>query len=270
MCAVVAGVRGVSIAPEGDLTKAITFDGAVGVYLITLAFVLPLAQFPAAGERRWVSCTVGLVVYAFGIETIQTLRGLDPRFSRIGAPADRIAAFVFLLAALGIIVTFAILALKLVRRGTGGPAGLMLLALRYAIHDDPDGVRGGRVHDRRSRAQDGRGRQHTALARDWLSCAPGGSARGVVVKPLKKPRYCCALLAVYSRDSLACSVADGGWAAGDGTIARDHRGRCGAARLGAERRPRPRRVAGIVCACAATSGRLRSVPGSTRSDRWSP
>jgi hypothetical protein len=133
MCTIIAATRGLSIPPEGDLTKAITFDLAVGIYLITLGCIVPLAHFSAAGERRWVGASVGLALYAYGMETIQQLRGIDPRFSRVGGLVDGLVGTGFVLVALGLIVMFSILAVTLVRRGTRGADGLVVLGLRYAI-----------------------------------------------------------------------------------------------------------------------------------------
>jgi hypothetical protein len=132
-CAVIGLARGLVIPPEGDLSKAISFDLAVGVYTITLGFLVPLAGFSPAGQRRWVRVSVGLALYAYGMETIQQLRGIDPRFSRVAGPVDSLVGTGFVLVALGLIVMFSILAVKLVRRGTGGADGLVLLGLRYAI-----------------------------------------------------------------------------------------------------------------------------------------
>ncbi len=125
--------HGLAIGAEGDLSKAITFTAAVGIYLLTLGFFVPLAEFSGRGLRRWHAWTVGLIAYAYGLETIQTLRGLDPRFTKVGAPWDQILGGVFFLVALGIIALFVILAVKLVRRGTLGAQGLVLLSIRYAI-----------------------------------------------------------------------------------------------------------------------------------------
>jgi hypothetical protein len=132
-CALIAVTRGLIVPPEGDLTKVVTFNLALGVYLLTLGCIVPLARFSAAGERRWVGTSVGLALYAYGMETIQQLRGIDPRFSRVGGPVDLLVGLGFTLVALGLIAMFTILAVRIVRRGTGGADGLVLLGLRYAI-----------------------------------------------------------------------------------------------------------------------------------------
>jgi hypothetical protein len=133
-CAALVALRGsFAIGPEGDLTKAITFDGALGLYFLALGFFVPLAGFSAQGLRRWSQWTVGLAIYAYTTETLQTIRGLDPRFTKVGAPIDRILGGVFFLVALGVVALFSVLALKLLRRDIRGSDGLLLLALRYGI-----------------------------------------------------------------------------------------------------------------------------------------
>lgn len=128
-CSAFALLYGFRIPPEGDLTKPISFDGAVGIYLLTIAVYVPFADFSERGRRRWMAWLIGLIPYAFGVETIQQLRGLDPRFSRYAGPIDNIAGLLFFLAALALIVNFVILAAKLMTAKRGG---LILLGLRYA------------------------------------------------------------------------------------------------------------------------------------------
>ncbi|HYL39111.1 MAG TPA: hypothetical protein VEV17_24550 [Bryobacteraceae bacterium] len=131
-CAVKALSTGLTLPPEGDLSKAISFDAAVGIYILTIGVYAPLAGFSSRGRRRWLGWAVGLGLYAYATETIQTLRGLDPRFSHHFTPLDQIAGILFGLAAIALIVHFGVLAMKLVSRPTAGTPGLMLLALRYA------------------------------------------------------------------------------------------------------------------------------------------
>jgi hypothetical protein len=129
----VALVRGVMVPPEGDLTKAITFDLAVGVYIITIALFVPLAGFTSVGARRWVRIFAALNLYAYAVETTQTLRGIDPRFTRVGSAFDQIVGMTFGLTALALVGCFMVLAIRLWRRPLMGPNGLVLLSLRYAI-----------------------------------------------------------------------------------------------------------------------------------------
>ena len=132
LCLIAMAARGgVPIPPEGDLLKPATFDIAVGIYLITLALLLPSAGFSDGGRKRWVAWNVGLFAYAFGIENIQIFRGLDPRFSRAAGPIDQILGGVFFLAALGTLVMFVIMTTKFFRRDRADRDSLVLLAIRY-------------------------------------------------------------------------------------------------------------------------------------------
>ena len=128
----IALAHGTIILPEGDLTKSMSFDAAVGIYVLTLALFLPMAEFTASGRRRWIRTVVGLTVYGYAVETIQVLRGIDPRFTRVGGPVDQIAGALFGISALGVMTMFIVLAVKLWRRPLTGPNLLFLLAVRYA------------------------------------------------------------------------------------------------------------------------------------------
>jgi uncharacterized membrane protein YidH (DUF202 family) len=122
---------GAPFPPEGDLQKAATFDIAVGIYLVTVALLLPEARFSERGRRRWIAWNVGLFLYAYGIENIQIFRGLDPRFSRVAGPVDQILGLVFFVVALGTMVMFIIMAVKFFRRGRPDRDSPLLLSIKY-------------------------------------------------------------------------------------------------------------------------------------------
>ena len=63
--------------------------------------LVPFAGFTPRGRRWWIRWAVALVLYAYGVETIQTLRGLDARFSHRFMQIDQIAASLFSLVAIG-------------------------------------------------------------------------------------------------------------------------------------------------------------------------
>jgi len=127
--------RGRFVQPEGDLYKAASFDVAVGLYVLTLVLLLPLADFGRRGLVAWRRWTVGLTLSGYAIETVQISRGLDPRFTRAGAPADQIFGLVFFLVAVGLVASFAVMAWRFFfrrRAGAGGPEGMLLsAAVRY-------------------------------------------------------------------------------------------------------------------------------------------
>ena len=131
-CAVAIVVRGSElVGAEGHLRKAMAFDVAVGIYLLTLILLLPLARFSRRGLAAWrVSMTL-LTLYAFAMENVQIARGIDPRFTQVGSVADQILGGFFFLAAMGMVVTFAIVAWKVLARRMDGADGPLLLAVRY-------------------------------------------------------------------------------------------------------------------------------------------
>jgi hypothetical protein len=117
------------IPPEGDLTKSLTFDLAIGIYYLTLAFYLPQAGFSRRGRLGWLAAALLLTLYGYTVETVQIFRGIDPRFSEASSTADDIAGGLFALVAIGQIVVFAVLAVRFFRM----PSRLVVLGIRYAI-----------------------------------------------------------------------------------------------------------------------------------------
>lgn len=132
-CAVAIGVRGTQlVGAEGHLRKAMAFDVALGIYLLTLILLLPLARFSRGGMATWRVSMVLLPLYAYGMENIQIARGIDPRFTKVGSVTDQVLGAVFFFTATAMIVTFAIVAWKVLARRTDGADGPLLLAIRYA------------------------------------------------------------------------------------------------------------------------------------------
>lgn len=127
----VMALRGRIIPPEGYLYKAVSFDIAIGIYILTIILFIPLAEFSARGRRLWRWSSVALVLYAYAIENIQIYRGLDPRFSRAGSVADNLAGTIFGGVALGLVITFLILVRRFFSRRNSMYGSPLLLALRY-------------------------------------------------------------------------------------------------------------------------------------------
>jgi hypothetical protein len=74
-------IHGRYILPDGDLTKPLSFNAATGLFIINLALFLNIANFSEIGRKRWVWWTVVVFGLAFFIESVQPLRGVDPRFA---------------------------------------------------------------------------------------------------------------------------------------------------------------------------------------------
>jgi hypothetical protein len=124
--------NGRSVPPEGDLSKAATFDIAIGIYVLSLILFLPVAGFSARGRRRWRVSLAVLALYVYAAENIQIYRGIDPRFTRVGTGPDQIAGALLGLAAIGLIVSFLFLAWRFLGRRALVKDRVLLVAIRYA------------------------------------------------------------------------------------------------------------------------------------------
>jgi hypothetical protein len=128
---VAAGLRGPEVPPEGDLMKPASFDVAVGLFILSLIPWLPVSGFSDAARRRWRGWMIGLLIYAFGIETIQQFRGIDPRFSQ-AEPGSQIFGLFFFVSAMGIMSLSIALAARAFDAPTTGRRGLLVVAARWA------------------------------------------------------------------------------------------------------------------------------------------
>ncbi len=123
---------GARVPPEGDLSKAATFDIAIGLYVLTLLLLLPAAGFSERGRRRWRVSLAALALYVYAAENIQIYRGIDPRFTRVGGAFDQIAGSLLALAAIGLIISFVFLAWGFFTRRGAVKDRVLLVAIRYA------------------------------------------------------------------------------------------------------------------------------------------
>ncbi|RWR06243.1 hypothetical protein QNH23_14380 [Siminovitchia fortis] len=123
-------IRGPIVLPEGDLGNAFSFNAAIGIFILSIAAVLPLAGFSHRKRRtvRWLFIFSSL--YAYAIETIQHFRGLNPRFSREGGAVDAIAGMAFGVVSL-LLVTLCVLLLIQFFKVSHRP--LLILGIRYAF-----------------------------------------------------------------------------------------------------------------------------------------
>jgi hypothetical protein len=124
-------IRGPEIRPEGDLMKPATFDLAVGIFILSLIPWLPAAGFTDTARRLWRRWMIGLLMYSFAIETIQQLRGIDPRFSQ-AEPASQIFGALFFASALGITVLSIWLGARAFEARAPGRRGLLVVSARWA------------------------------------------------------------------------------------------------------------------------------------------
>lgn len=131
MALVLAFVRGPVVEPEGDLMKPATFDLAVGIFILSLIPWLPGSGFTERGRVLWRKWMIAMLIYAFGIETVQQFRGIDPRFSQ-AEPVSQIFGLLFFFSALAITVMSIGLGIRAFDAKATGRRGILIVAARWA------------------------------------------------------------------------------------------------------------------------------------------
>lgn len=131
ICAIAAAVSGSVVTPTGDLTKPLTFNAEVGIYVLTIAALSRWVPFTSRGRAWWRWALVIFALYGYGIETIQSFRGLDPRFGNDGL--DDLLSTVFGLVSIGIMIHFGVFAHGFIRARVLSCDPLILTSVRYAI-----------------------------------------------------------------------------------------------------------------------------------------
>jgi hypothetical protein len=127
VCLLVAAARGSwNVPPEGRLLEAAKFEIGVGIYFITLALLVPLSGMTPSARRRWVHASAAVAVYFVLVETVQSVRGFDPRFTAAGTPLDQ-AAGAILAAPAGAGGSAALLHARVNGRSGARPAGVAVV-----------------------------------------------------------------------------------------------------------------------------------------------
>ncbi|WP_026701931.1 hypothetical protein [Salibacterium aidingense] len=83
------------ILPEGDVGRAFSFDAAVGLFVLTIAILLPFAGMNTGSRKKVRGLLFYSTLLSYGIETIQHLRGINPRFTEAGSVFDSIIGAFF-------------------------------------------------------------------------------------------------------------------------------------------------------------------------------
>jgi hypothetical protein len=125
--------KGRLVGLEGDMDKVFRFDLAVGLVLVAVAAILPLAPFSPAGRRLWRYTMIVTVLYSYLHEGVQNLRGINPRFTIHGtSPVDQMMNQTFGVASTVLIILFVSLLWQFFRRSEAAARPLHL-ASRYAL-----------------------------------------------------------------------------------------------------------------------------------------
>lgn len=134
ICGVIALICGPTIGLEGHLSKPIRFDLALGLFLFNMAAILPLAGFSPRGRKLYRWTIFGLSSYAYLIETVMTLLGRDPRFSKqISSFAQAFPSLLFGLVSILLVILFVILLVQFMRTTKVAQRWELILGTRYGM-----------------------------------------------------------------------------------------------------------------------------------------
>jgi hypothetical protein len=131
--AIYINFQGAIKSPEGNLRDAFSFNAAIGMFMLSMAAILPLTRFNA-GKRKAVRWTFIIASsYSYIIETVQNFRGISPRFSREGTVVDMVAGMLFGVVSLVLVFLAMVLMLHFFRMKGPYARPLLLLGIRYAF-----------------------------------------------------------------------------------------------------------------------------------------
>lgn len=133
MCGIWALVAGAAMPPDGDLWKAFSFNAALGLFLLSTAAISPISGMGRKGRGFFRWSYIVLALYSYFVETVQHIRGVNPRFAEDGSTFDAIAAGIFALVAFLLVGYYLFFAIQFFREKTYKANPELVLAARYAM-----------------------------------------------------------------------------------------------------------------------------------------
>ena len=125
--------QGRIILPEGNLGDAFSFNAAIGIFILSIAAILPLARLGARKRKAFRWLFIIATLYSYAIETIQNFRGFNPRFSREGSVVDIIGGMLFGVISLIIVILVLLLTIQFFRIKYPFERPLLVIGIRYAF-----------------------------------------------------------------------------------------------------------------------------------------
>lgn len=133
ICGVWVLLNGGPVAPDGDVAKAISFNAALGLFLLTTAAIVPFAAMKSKGKAFFRWGYILLALYSYFAETVQNFRGVNPRFVEDGAAFDTIVSNIFALVAFLLILFYLFLGIQYFRSRAYAQRPELVLGIRYAM-----------------------------------------------------------------------------------------------------------------------------------------
>jgi len=119
------------VLPEGNVKSAFSFNAAIAMFILSIAAIMPVSNLSMQRRKRVRWGLALTITIGYAIETIQHLRGYNPRFSREGTIMDTVIGGFFGLISLILLYYTVVLALSFFRGGSKHPR--LTLSIRYAF-----------------------------------------------------------------------------------------------------------------------------------------
>ncbi|GMK43675.1 hypothetical protein PghCCS26_08020 [Paenibacillus glycanilyticus] len=133
ICGVWVLMNGGEVSPGGDISKAFSFDAALGAFILSTAAIAPLSGLKARSRALFRRVYIGLALYSYGAETIQNFRGVNPRFVDSDSFFDQTVGNVFTFVALFLVLFYLYLGVQFFRSRAYKLRPGMALGVRYAM-----------------------------------------------------------------------------------------------------------------------------------------
>ncbi|NIK71334.1 hypothetical protein [Paenibacillus sp. BK720] len=132
-CGVWTLANGGEVAPGGDVSKAFSFDAALGAFILSTAAIAPLSGMKARSRALFRRVYIGLALYSYGAETIQNFRGVNPRFVESDSLFDQTVGNIFTFVALFLVLFYLYLGVQFFRAKAYKLRPELALGVRYAM-----------------------------------------------------------------------------------------------------------------------------------------
>jgi hypothetical protein len=133
ICAVWVLLNGGPIAPNGNVLKAVSFDAALGIFILTTAAIIPFAAMGAKSKKFFRRSNIIFALFCYFAETVQNFRGVNPRFVENGIPFDNIVSALFSLVAFLLVLNYLFFAVYFFRKKAYVQRAVLVVGIRYSM-----------------------------------------------------------------------------------------------------------------------------------------
>ncbi|EST53625.1 membrane protein [Brevibacillus panacihumi W25] len=133
ICAVWVLLYGASVGSEGDVSKAFSFNAALGIFLLSTAAISPFSGMSRISRTVFRWSYILLALYSYFAENVQNFRGVDPRFHSNGSPFDYVVSNTFAFVALLLVLFYLFFGLSFFRKKAYNLHPELVLGIRYSM-----------------------------------------------------------------------------------------------------------------------------------------